>query len=160
MTELQPPNVAPPREPEIEFLAKVVRFALLALRFAAGTAGVVAIAFGVATITGVRAVNPYVPASPNDGSISGPVTATAPDVVWLCIGIPLVLPIAFTFGRGRWPLLALGALLWFGPMALDGDHPWGWLIRVFASLVACSVLFVWKTLWSLTQRTIAPPAAR
>ena len=75
----------------------------------------------------------------------------AGNLVWCCIGIPLLLPTKWLFGRGRWPMLLVGFLLWFGPMGIEGDHDYGWLIRFFASLVAVSVLSVWKTIFALTQ---------
>jgi hypothetical protein len=58
------------------------------------------------------------------------------------------------FGRGRWIALAVGALLWFAAALLPGEREYGFVLRMFASLVACLTLLVWRTLWRLTQ----PPA--
>jgi len=79
-------------------------------------------------------------------------------VVWFCIGIPPLLPIAWLFGRGRWLMLAVGAAIWFLPMWLPGDHEFGWLLRFFATVVALSVLFVWKTIFALTRKHTTAPA--
>jgi hypothetical protein len=143
----------PPREPEIEFLGKVVRLLLLAFRAATVGAALVALGYGL-----IHMADPPRDMSAGTGEIGAPLPI-APYFVWLCIGIPPLLPIRWLFGRGRWPMLVVGAALWCGPMGLEGDHEYGWLIRFFASLVAVSVLLVWKTIFALTQRTDVPDRA-
>jgi len=140
----------PPREPEIEFLGKVVAFMLLAFRAATMCAALVAIGYGMTNIIDP----PRYPA--NLEGLGGEPMPIAPYFVWLCIGIPPLLPVKSLFGRGCWLVLAISAALWIGPGWLEGDHEYGWLIRFFASLVPVSVLFVWKTIYALTQRTSVP----
>ncbi len=72
-------------------------------------------------------------------------------VVWWCVGLPLLPPTGWLFGRGRWPALGLGVVLWFAASLLPGDHAYGFLLRVFGSFIACSSLLVWRTLWNLTK---------
>lgn len=141
-----PTHSLPPREPEIEFLGKVVRFGLLALRGVTVIAAICAIAYGFVSFGEIR---PFIGGF--DGGIPRNALFYAPSVVWFCIGIPPLLPVKWLFGRGRWPMLALGVALWFGPMWLDCDHEYGWLLRFFSTVVALSVLFVWKTIFALTQ---------
>ena len=148
-------EVATPREPEIEFLGKVVQFALLAFRAATVTAGAVALAYGVYGIANPQTVTyiDYIAVGPRLEPI-------APYFVWLCVGIPPLLPTGWLFGRGRWAMLLVGLALWLGPHALDGDSDYGYLIRFFASLVAVSVLLVWRTVFALTRphgEVSAPP---
>ena len=139
-----------PREPEIEFLGRLARRVLTLLRLALFVAGLVAIAAAC-----------YITASP-------PAAATLHEVVpplqqriaynfvWVCAGVPLLLPSRWLFRAGRWQALALGLVLWFGPMLLDGDHAYGFLIRMFASFVACVTLLVLRTLRSLGADPTAP----
>ena len=79
----------------------------------------------------------------------------ANNLVWVCVGLPLVLPSRWLFGTGRWKALAVGLLLWFGPMLIDGDHAYGFLIRMFASFVACATLLILRTLRTLTAEPTA-----
>jgi hypothetical protein len=123
------PDVDPPREPEIEALGRLATGALRVLRGVARLAGVVGIGWGLYST----------------------VTHGATGIVWLCAGIPLVLHVEWLFGRGRWLVLGGLAVLWFATALLPDDHEYGWVLRMFASLVAYSTLFVWRTLWSLTQ---------
>ena len=152
MTSAPPPGpVLTTREPEIEFLGKVVRFALVAFRAATVTAGAVAVVHALMGIFAPAVVPGYM----GIGFDAGPTTAPiAPSFVWLCVGIPPLLPIRWLFGRGRWPMLLVGLALWSGPHWLEGDAEYGYLIRFFASLVALSVLVVWKTIFALTTATL------
>lgn len=143
--EPPPPDLVTPREPEIEFLGKVVQFALLAFRTTTVTAGAVAFAYGVYGIANPQMVMYY--------DLGPRLEPIAPYFVWLCIGIPPLLPTGWLFGHGCWPMLLVGLALWLGPHALDGDSEYGYLIRFFASLVAVSVLLVWRTVFALTRRT-------
>ena len=148
-----PPEVATPREPEIEFLGKVVQFALLAFRAATVTAGALALAYGVYGIANPQMVEIWGIVGITPGPIGTGLEPIAPYFVWLCVGIPPLLPTGWLFGRGRWPMLLVGLALWLGPHALDGDSEYGYLIRFFASLVAVSVLLVWRTVFALTKPT-------
>lgn len=152
MTSAPPAGpTTPPREPEIEFLGKIVRFALVAFRAATVTAGAVAV---VHALVGIFAPA-VVPGAIGIGFDALPTTAPiAPCFVWLCVGIPPLLPIRWLFGRGRWLMLSVGLALWSVPHWLEGDAEYGYLIRFFASLVALSVLVVWKTIFALTTATL------
>lgn len=130
-----------PREPEIELLATVARRGLWTLRAAFWLAGAIAILFGL-----WRSATPPVDEAGHAGS-----APNALGVVWLCAGLPLVARTEWLFGRGRWPALAGCALLWFGAIPLPHDHRYGFVLRAFASLVACLSLLVWRTLWRLTM---------
>lgn len=127
------PSPASPREPEIEFLGTLARRFLVLLRAVFFVAGIAAIAFGIHAL-----------ATAAGADVNG--------IVWLCAGMPLVLPVSWLFGRGRWLALAASAILWFGPALLAADHPHGWVLRLFATGVACATMFVWRTLWQLTRR--------
>ena len=94
---------ASPREPEIEVLARLVRGGLWCLRRALWIAGAVAIGHGLMGCW--------------DSS-----TLSAPPIVWLCVGVPLVCRVDWLFGRGRWWALATGVLSWFGAALLPADH--------------------------------------
>lgn len=144
-----------PHEPEIEFLGKLVRKALLGFRGAAGLAGVAALVYAAANFVDPPAVE----VSTVPDMTPGPVTIhpIAPYFVWLCIGIPPLVPVRWLFGRGRWPMLLVGLVLWIGPSWLQGDSDYGYIIRFFASLVAVSVLLVWKTVFALTERAANAP---
>lgn len=126
---------SPPREPEIEFLGRVATRGLVVLRTAFWLAGAVAIAYGAwrALLAPER---------------EGPASALGP--VWVAVGVPLVLPVDWLFGRGRFAVLGISAALWFLPMLLPDDHRFGFVLRMFATLVACLSLLVWRTLWRLT----------
>jgi len=81
----------------------------------------------------------------------GLIESAAAQFVWFCPGIPLVLPADTFFTRRRWWLLGASAALWFAPMLLDDDSPYGYLLRMFATLSAFLTLFVWRSLWKLTK---------
>lgn len=154
MTSVPPTGPATTtREPEIEFLGKVVRFGLVAFRAATVTAGAIAVVYA---LLGIFLLGIFAPAA-MPGMIFSTIPTTAPiapSFVWLCVGIPPLLPIGWLFGRGRWPMLAVGLALWSGPHWLEGDAEYGYLIRFFATLVALSVLVVWKTIFALTTVTL------
>jgi len=134
------PTLPPPREPEIEVLGRIARGGLWVVRRVFWLAGVAAIAFGVwRTFT-----------APIDAAGVVGTTPNALGIVWICAGLPAVLRVDWLIGRGRWRALTLGAVLWFGAALLPHDHDFGFLLRVFASLVACLSLLVWRTLWRLT----------
>ncbi len=133
-----------PHEPEIEALARVARGFLWGVRRLFWLAGAVAIGYGLIGLwqkrTGWSEVTP--------GQLH-PLAHV--DAVWLCVGLPLLVPVDWLFGRGRWWALALLATLWFAPRLLGGDDDFGYLLRIFASGVACASLLVWRTLWRLTK---------
>lgn len=131
-----PPPPTPVHEPEIVFLGKVVRIGLLAFRGATQLAALVGIFFGVSQM---------VPTADTPATV-------APHFVWFCIGIPPLVSTTWLFGRGRFPMLAMGIALWAGPSFLADDSDYGYIIRFFASLVALSVLFVWRTVFDLSLR--------
>lgn len=138
-----PTEPAPPREPEIEALARIARTALWLVRRVFWVAGAVAVGHGVwrsGVDGGWSFVAPYALAT----------LPAATGIVWLCLGLPLLVRTGWLFGRGRWPALGLGAALWFGACLLPMDHTYGFVLRLFASLVACLSLLVWRTLWRLT----------
>ena len=133
-----------PREPEIEFLGRLASRVLALLRVLLFVAGLVAIAAAC-----YLTANPPAATTQHEG-IPSLQQRIAHNLVWVCVGLPLVLPSRWLFGAGRWQALAIGLLLWFGPMLLDGDHEYGFLIRMFASFVACVTLLVLRTLRTLT----------
>jgi len=127
----------PPPEPEIELLRRLARAGLTVLRVAFWLAGAMMLytgLFGPPAWTGLQ--------WPAERAF-----------VFACAGVPLVLPCEWWLGRGRWPALTLGMLLWFAPMLRDGDIRYGFLLRLFATMVACASIVVWRTLWRLS----APP---
>ena len=46
-------------------------------------------------------------------------------------------------------LLSVSLALWFLPVALGDDSDYGYILRIFATLVAFLSLAVWRTLWRL-----------
>jgi hypothetical protein len=155
-----PPSV--PHEPEIEMLGRVARRALWTFRRVLWAAGAAAVLFGLHSALGapntgvfafVRAFELLPAERPPAVSAAGVVRGA----VWLCAGVPLLVRVDWLFGRGRWPALAAGAVAWGAPALLPPDHEYGFVLRFFASLIACLTLLVWRTLWSLAAvRT--PPA--
>lgn len=141
MPEPSPPTALPP-EPEIELLARIAARALWLLRGVLWLAGAFAIGYGCRRTFG-----------------ADPVSALG--AVWIALGLPLVLPTGFVFGRGRWWLLAASGVLCFAPSALVDDHRYGFVLRGVATLVAALTLLVWRTLWQLTpagSRSAVPDA--
>jgi hypothetical protein len=142
----EPSYIAPPpREREMEFLGRLAQKALLGVRVLFWLTGAAALA-GAIYITG----NPTVTMS-EDQPVPPLAQRLASNLTFLCFAIPLLLPVRWLLGRGRFVALALGGVMWFAPMLLPGDHAFGFAIRVFATLVACAMLLVWWTLWSLTR---------
>jgi hypothetical protein len=131
-----------PREPEIEFLGKVARIGLAAIRVVFWLAGAVAIAFGI-----VQLAMPLVFQTAFEVQ-----SRIARHFVWFCPGLLLVAPVQWTCGRGRWRMLAASALLWFVPIWLPGEVDYGFVLRMFGTLIAFLTLLVWRTLWRLTDR--------
>jgi len=128
----EPTPIAIP-EPEIRFLARLVGVGLRVFRAATIIAG---------SYSTVHALQ----------GISGN-TETAKFYVWLCIGLPPLLPVRWLFSRYGAILLLPGLALWFGPGQLGDDSNYGYIIRMFATGVALSVLLVWRTVYRLL-----PPA--
>lgn len=138
------PNDPPPREPEIELLGGIARRGLRVLRCVLWVAGAVGVAFGVwCTWSGADAKAPDT-------------RLPALGFVWICAGWPPLLRVDWLFGRGRWIALIAGALLWFGPSLLAADPEYGFVLRMFATLIACVTLLVWRTLWRLTVSATRP----
>ncbi|MFO1077206.1 MAG: hypothetical protein U1E73_05715 [Planctomycetota bacterium] len=132
-------------EPEIAVAARVVRIALVALRGIGVMLGFLALAGAVWTT-----IDP-IPIYSEPASVPPLPTLIARELTFVCFGLPLVLPTALVFGRWRWPLLGIGAVLWLAPIPWDGDTPFVFLLRVFASVVAVSILAVWRVLFGLTR---------
>lgn len=130
-----------PREPEIELLTRIARRGLWTLRRVFWLAGAVAIGYGL-----WRSATPPVDAAGNAGS-----APNALGIAWVCVGLPAIARVDWLFGRGRGLALGGGALLWFGAALLPHDHRYGFVLRMFASLVGCLSLLVWRTLWRLTS---------
>lgn len=128
-----------PHEPEIEFLAKLARGGLTALRWVMYAAGIAAL-----VVTVLRT------ATPGDEAFS---TRLAHNLVWTAAGLPLLLPDGWTFGRGRWVVLAVLACIWFLPMLAAGDHSYGWVLRFAGTFCGTMTIFVWRTLASLSRGT-------
>jgi len=142
MSEAPAPTPTP-REPEIEALGRLAHGFLAFARGVFVLAGLGFVGFGLTQLltgrTGLSEVTP--------GKL---VTDHHIDVVWLCLGLPMLPPVDWTFGRGRWLVLAVLAALVVTPMLLGGDDDYGFVIRAFAGLVALASLAVWRTLWKLT----------
>jgi len=139
------PGLNPP-EPEIELLGKLARGGLFMVRFAFLAAGVAALAYGLKKSLTV-----------GDGwswsHLQARGAPSAAGAVWLTLGLPLVLPADALLSRGRAQvaLLLLSGGLWFGPIALGDDSDYGFVLRLFATLVSFLCLVVWRTLWRLTS---------
>lgn len=131
----QPPSPVPRHEPEIEVLRRIARIGLGAIRCAFWLVGAVAIYTGV-----------FGP--PEWTGLDWPPTHL---FVFACAGLPLVLPGGWWIGhrRGALVLLVAAALMWFLPMLRAGDHRYGFVLRLFATVVACATMVVWRTLWRL-----------
>ncbi len=127
----------PPHEPEIEFLAALARRALVVLRAALFVAGIVAFVVTVQRIVTL-----------DDEALPARI---AHNLLWAAVGLPLVLPSDWMFGRGRWLTLAAAAAIWLLPMLLEGDHAYGWVLRFAGSFCGTMTIVVWRTLAGLTR---------
>lgn len=143
-----PPMASPsepttPREPEIEALGRLARRFLRCVRGAFLLAGLGFVGFGLLNLvqgrTGLSEVTP--------GTM---VTDHHIDVVWLCLGLPMLPAVDWTFGRGRWLVLAVLVALVVTPMLLGGDDAYGYILRAFGGLVSLASMAVWRTVWKLT----------
>ncbi|MGC6486835.1 MAG: hypothetical protein ACON4Z_04260 [Planctomycetota bacterium] len=143
--DLEPGPERAPREPEIELLGKLARAGLLLVRLAFLCAGAASLAYGLKKSLTV-----------GDGwdwqQFAWRSTPSAAGALWVTLGLPLALPADFLLRRGRTQtgLLVATALLWFGPTVLPDDSDYGYVLRLFATLVAFLCLAVWRTLWRLT----------
>lgn len=142
MRPMPGPHHAPPREPEIELLGRIARRGLWVLRRVLWIAGAVGVVYGVSMMIAVDAVPDPDPAPLPKGPALG--------FVWICAGWPPIARVGWLFGRGRWLALGFAALLWAGPSLLASDPEYGFILRFFATLIACVTLLVWRTLWRLT----------
>lgn len=140
-----------PREPEIELLGKLARGGLFVIRMAFLAAGLAALGYGLKkTLT------------TGDGwAWQELVLRDAPSAagfVWMTVGLPLALPANMLLNRGlpQFALLLTSVGMWFGPMALGDDSDYGYILRMFATLVSFLCLVVWRTLWRLTDATQKP----
>lgn len=138
-------------EPEIDALGRFATVGLRILRGFAVLAGLALIGLGVwLTCDPAIVYQTEVPPLP---------TRIAHQMTFVCVGLPFVLPIAFTIGKGWRYAFGLGAMLWFGPSFLPGDPVWGFGVRMFATLVAIAALLVWRTLAGLSNPTRTPQQA-
>jgi len=129
-------------EPEVRFLSKFAVFGLLFVRTLLFAIGLTAI--GAAIYTTFDPMPLY--SRPEDVPPFGDLVAR--QVTFVCAGLPLALPIAWTFGRRRNTIRALLVLLVVAPMCFE-ENPLSFLIRVFACFVGFAVILVWRTLWQL-----------
>ena len=133
-----------PREPEIELLGKIARGALFCSRVVLVVAGVVAVLYGLKrTLTTGSAWTL--------GGFEWRESPSASGAVWLTLGLPLALPADVMLRRSvrQVALLSVSLALWFLPVALGDDSDYGYILRIFATLVAFLSLAVWRTLWRL-----------
>ncbi len=143
----------PPIEPEIEFLGKLARGFLRVLRGAFAVAGTVA---AVVVVWRTFDTSPPADLLFPPGVVYEPpplFERFAPNAVWLAAGLPLLLPVGWTFGRRWWLLLLAAALLWTLPMLAASDHRWGWLLRIAGTFCGVATMAVWRTLAGLTRAT-------
>lgn len=137
---MDPTSVAP--EPEVRVLARLATVGLLIVRTLLFVVGLGGIAAAVYTV-----VDPLLVYSrPEDVPPFADVVAR--QLTFVCAGLPLALPFAWTLGQHRWRVAGLLALLVLAPMAFEQD-PRCCLIRAFACFVGYAALLVWRMLWSL-----------
>jgi hypothetical protein len=137
----------PPREPEIEFLGKAALGFLVVLRAVFWSAGVTSLYFGWQMLL-----------FPDSGSAAAGSdwTPSALGSIWLSLGIPLVVKADWLLNRcqARRLLILIFILLWFAPMALADDSNYGFILRMFSTMVSFLTMLVWRTLWQLTKPDI------
>jgi hypothetical protein len=137
------PMPKPPREPEIEFMGKVARRVILLLRVAFFSAGALAIGHGLQEMAATGSADSLPPMQAHNDR----------GVVWIALGLPLVVPSRWILSKTRAlkAMLAVFALLWFVPVCFENDSPYGYILRMFATLISFLSMLVWRTLWRLTQ---------
>ena len=135
-----------PREPEIEVLGKLARGGLFCVRAAFLLAGAAALLYGLKRTLATGDGWQF-------GAFEWRAAPSASGAVWLALGLPLALPADCLLrkGRGQAALLSASVALWFAPIALADDSDYGYVLRMFATLVAFLCLAVWRTLWRLTD---------
>ena len=139
------PMSANPREPEIEFMGRVAREALRLMRGALWLGGMAALVYGYQ-----KFMAPYENSPRETGNAVMP---SALGTIWLTLGLPLVLPTCRIMNKPR-ALIGTGIIyvaLWTVPMSLPDDSPYGFILRIFTTVVSFSTLLVWRTLWRLTN---------
>ena len=132
----------PPREPEIELLGKLAHGMLLVIRAALWGGGVFALAQGFQQMV-----------DPEQPDLLSMAAHSDQGAVWIAVGLPLAVPSRWilTWGRAAKIMLAILAVLWFAPLWLENDSPYGYVLRMFATLISVLSMLVWRTLWRLTQ---------
>lgn len=133
----------PPREPEIEFLGKLARGLVQIVRVVLWCGGVYALVYGFQQMLDPAPVK-QVPGFESHSDLGA---------VWIALGLPLVIPTKWTLQKNRvaMVMLAVFVTLWFGPMLLENDSPYGFILRLFATLISFLSVLVWRTVWRLTQ---------
>lgn len=129
-------------EPEVRVLSRLAKIALLLVR-----AIFILIGFGLIATSVYYVIDPIrLYTTPEAVPPFGELVAR--QLTFVCAGLPLALPVRWTFDRGRWPMAAIAVLLVTVPMAFEQD-PACCLIRAFACFVGCAAILVWRTLWHL-----------
>ncbi|MBX3464515.1 MAG: hypothetical protein KF830_15205 [Planctomycetes bacterium] len=129
-------------EPEVRALTALARVGLLAVRALLALVGLAAIGGAVYAVFEPAAFHAEPSAVPPCGE------RIARSAVFVGMGLPLVLPAGWMFGRGRWAALALGLFVVAAPMPLEAAPAHG-LLRALAVGVGTAATAVWQTLWRL-----------
>jgi hypothetical protein len=145
------PMTTPPREPEIEFMGKLAHGMVLIVRVALWGGGVCALVYGFQQMLDPTP-SPQVP---------GLETHSDRGAVWIALGLPLVIGAKRILKKGPAAILILTIFvaLWFGPMLLENDSPYGYILRLFATLISLMSVLVWRTVWRLTLPDPEAPAS-
>lgn len=137
------PLPPPPREPEIEFLGKLARGLVRIVRVALWGGGVYALVYGFQQMAD----------PPTSAALAASAAHYDRGAVWIALGLPLVVPTQWLLSKqtSAKVLLAIFVVLWFAPMLLENDSPYGYILRLFATLISVLSVLVWRTVWRLTQ---------
>ncbi len=136
------PMPTPPREPEIEFLGMLARGMVRLVRVALWCGGAYALVYGFQQMLD-PSTTPEVPGFESHSDRGA---------VWFALALPLVVPAKWVLEKGPMTLgmLTIFVTLWFAPMLLSNDSPYGYILRLFATLISLMSILVWRTVWRLT----------